>query len=134
VILEAMNGPDRPSDDLHHRSYFFLDIRRIEAGQFILTINGYIPCPINPLAMHKAYTEGNMESIVATIPIDISKTLGIVENVFVKVDFSPKDIQIYIDLFKQFSDVFSWSYEEMTSIDPRIFEHKITTYPDVKPI
>jgi hypothetical protein len=29
--------------------------------------------------------------------------------------------------------VFAWYYEEMLGIDPRIVEHEITTYPDVKP-
>jgi hypothetical protein len=52
VILEAMTGPDRPWDDLHHRSYFLPELRRIEAGEFVMTMNGDIPCPINPLAMH----------------------------------------------------------------------------------
>jgi hypothetical protein len=33
-----------------------------------------------------------MESIAITIPIDISKTAGIMENVFVRADFSPKEI------------------------------------------
>jgi hypothetical protein len=28
--------------------------------------------------------------------------------------------------------VFSWSYEEIPSIDPRIVEHEITTYLDAK--
>jgi hypothetical protein len=32
VILEALTGLDRPWDDLHHRSYFLLELRRIEAG------------------------------------------------------------------------------------------------------
>jgi hypothetical protein len=31
VILEAMTGPDKPWDDLHHRSYFLPDLKRIEA-------------------------------------------------------------------------------------------------------
>jgi hypothetical protein len=35
-------------------------------------------------------------------------------------------------LFKEFCDVFSWYYEEMPGIDPRIIEHEITTYPDAK--
>jgi hypothetical protein len=56
------------------------------------------------------------------------------ENVFVRVDFSPEEIQIYTDLFKEFYDVFSWSYKEMPGIDPRIVEHEITMYPDAKPI
>jgi hypothetical protein len=75
-----------------------------------------------------------MESIAETIPIDISRTPGVVENVFVGADCSPEEIQIYIELFKEFHDVFSWSYEEMPGIDPCIIEHEITTYPDVKPV
>jgi hypothetical protein len=31
AILEEMTGPDRPWDDLHHRSYFLPELRRIEA-------------------------------------------------------------------------------------------------------
>jgi hypothetical protein len=54
VILEAMTGPDRPWDDLHHRSYFLPELKRIEAGEFITTMNGDAPCPVNPLAMHKS--------------------------------------------------------------------------------
>ena len=40
--------------------------------------------------------------------------------------------QKYIELFKEFCDVFSWSYEEMPGIDPRIVEHEIKTYPNSK--
>jgi hypothetical protein len=57
-----------------------------------------------------------------------------VENVFVRADFSPEEIQIYMDLFKEFCDVFSWSYEEMPGIDPKIVEHEIITYLDAKPV
>jgi len=56
------------------------------------------------------------------------------ENIFVRVYWSPQDIQIYIELFREFCDVFSSSYEEMPEIDPRIVEHEITNYPDVNPI
>jgi hypothetical protein len=38
-----------------------------------------------------------------------------------------------MDLFKEFCDVFAWSYEKMPGIDPKIVEHEITTYPDAKP-
>jgi hypothetical protein len=48
--------------------------------------------PINPLAMHIVYIEGNMENISQTIPIDISRTLGIVDNIFVGADCSPEEI------------------------------------------
>jgi hypothetical protein len=63
-------------------------------------MNGDNPCPINPLAMHRVYAEGNMERIATMIPIDISKTPGIVENVFIRADCSPKEIQTYTKLFK----------------------------------
>jgi hypothetical protein len=91
-------------------------------------------CPINLFSIHEIYVEGNMETIIETIPINISRNPGIVENIFVGADCSPKEIQIYTDIFKEFHDVFTWSYEEMPGIDPKIVEHEITTYPDAKPV
>jgi hypothetical protein len=75
-----------------------------------------------------------MATIAATIPINIYRNPVIVENVFIEADCSPEEIQIYMDLFKEFCDVFAWSYEEMPGIDPKIVEHEITMYPDAKPI
>jgi hypothetical protein len=92
AIIEAMTSPDRPWDDLHHRSYFLPDLRRIEAGEFTLTMTGDRSFPINTLATHAVYTEGNMATITKTIPIDISKTPGVVENVSIRADCSPKEI------------------------------------------
>ena len=134
AILEALTGLDRPWDDLHHRSYFLLELIRIEEGGFVLTMTGDRSFPMNHLATHTVYAKGNMETITKMIPIDISKTPSVMENVFIWVDCSLEDIQIYIDLFKEFRDVFAWSYKEMTSIDPRIVEHEIMTYPNSKPV
>jgi hypothetical protein len=89
-------------------------------------MTGDQPCPINLLATQDIYTEGNMVTIAATIPINISCNPDIVENVFVGVDFSSEEIQIYMDLFKEFCDVFTWSYEEMPVIDPQRVYHEIT--------
>jgi hypothetical protein len=75
-----------------------------------------------------------MTTIIATIPINISRNPGVVENVFVGADCSPEEDQIYTDLFKESRDVFAWSYEEMPGIDPKIVEHEITTYPNANPI
>jgi hypothetical protein len=129
-----MTSSDKPWDDLHHRSYFLPKLGRIEAREFILTMTGDRSYPINPLATHEVYAEGNMATIAETISINISRTLDIMENVFVGVDFSPGEIQIYIDLFKELRDIFSWSYEEMLDINPKIVEHEIATYLDAKPI
>jgi hypothetical protein len=39
---------------------------------------------------------------------------------------------VYIELFKEICDTFSWSYEKILGIDPRIVEQKIRTYLDAK--
>ena len=132
AIIEAMTSLDKPWDDLHHIYYFLPELRRIEAGEFTLTMTGDKACPINPLATYTVYAKGNMENISQTIPIDISRTPGIMENVFFGAAYSPEAIRIYTDLFKEFYDVFAWSYEEMPGINPKIVEHEIKTYPDVK--
>jgi len=132
--LEEMTGMDRTWDDLHHISYFLPKLRRVEVGEFTTIVNGDAHFPVNPLATHRIYVEGNMESIAETIPIDISRTHDVVQNVFVGGDCPPKEIQIYSELFKKFHNVFAWSYEETPKIDPHIVEHEITTYLDVNPL
>jgi hypothetical protein len=129
-----MTSPEKPWEDIHQRSYFLPELSQIEAGEFTMTMTGDRSHPINLLATHEIYAEGNMETIVETIPINISRNPGIMENIFVGANCSPEVIQIYMDLFKEFCDVFSWSYEEMPGIDPKIVEHEITTYPDAKPV
>lgn len=39
----------------------------------------------------------------------------------------------YISLFKEFQDVFSWSYEGLKSYDTNIIQHKIPIKEDQKP-
>jgi hypothetical protein len=99
-----------------------------------MTMTGDKACPINPLATHAVYTDENMTTIAQMIPIDISRIPGVVENIFIEANYSTKEIQIYIDLFKEFHNVFAWSYKEIPGIDPRIVEHEIMTYPDAKPV
>ena len=50
------------------------------------------------------------------------------------MDCSHAEILEYTELFKEFRDIFSWSYDEMPGIDPRIVELEIKTYPNAKPI
>jgi hypothetical protein len=103
AIIKVMTGPDKPWEDLHHRSYFLPELHRIKAGEFTITMTGDQSCPVNLLATQDIYAEGNMVTITATIPINISRNPGIVENIFVGADCSPEEIQIYTDLFKEFS-------------------------------
>jgi hypothetical protein len=48
-----------------------------------VTLIGDRSCHTNPLATHKIYAEGNMETINETIPINISRTPGVIDNAFV---------------------------------------------------
>jgi hypothetical protein len=128
AIIEVMTSPDKPWDDLHHRSYFLPELSRIEARESTLTMTGDRSCPINPLATHEFYAEGNMETINETIPINISRTPIIMHNVFVGVNNSPEEIQIYTNLFKELCDIFSGSPKEIHGIDPQNVNHELTLF------
>ena len=71
-----------------------------------------------------------MANLSPTIPINISRDPGKIENIYIGADCSPDEIKEYSDIFKEFRDVFSWSYKEMPGIDPHIVEHEIKTYLD----
>jgi hypothetical protein len=81
AIVEAMNGSDRPWDDMHHRSYFLPDLARIEQDDFRSTLSKIVSHVVVPVDTHDIYAEGNMVSISPTITINISRILGKVENV-----------------------------------------------------
>jgi hypothetical protein len=100
AIVEAMNGSDRPWDDMHHRSYFLPELARIEQDDFRSTLSEIVDHVVVPLDTHGIYVEGNMASISPTITIDISRIPGKVENVYIGVDCSSEEIMIYTELFK----------------------------------
>jgi len=87
-----------------------------------------------PLDKNGIYVEWNMANISPTIEIKIPRTHVKVENVYICAVCSPEEIHIYTDLFKEFQNMFSWSYEEIPGIDPSIVEQKIKTYLNVKPV
>jgi len=87
-----------------------------------------------PILIHEVFFEGNMGNITQTMPINIFVKPRIVENIHIGVTCSPKEIQLYTKLFREFHDVFSWSYEEMPGIDPSIVVHEIPMYLGAKPV
>ena len=125
AILEAMSGCGKTCEDLHHLSYFLPELSRIENQEFHMRLSDDVDTPINPLPREGMFAEGNMKNISATIPINISINPDVVENICIDANYSPKEIAIYTTLFKEFCDVFSWSYEEMPGIDPSIVEDEI---------
>ena len=99
-----------------------------------MRLAGDVDTPINLLPREGIIAEGNMTNISATIPINISINPKVVENVHISANCSQEEIAIYTALFKEFHDVFAWSYEEILGIDPSIVEHEIRTYPDARPV
>jgi hypothetical protein len=82
--------------------------------------------------MQDTLSEGNMGNISTTIMIEISIKEGVVENINLGANCTPDEVVSYTTLFKEFDDVFTWSYEEMPGIDPSIVVHEIKTYLDAK--
>ena len=120
AILEAMPGLEKPSGELHHRSYFLPKIDDIECDEYKAIFSEKIGRFVVPLGSPSKYVEGNMANLSPTIHINISRVPGKVENVYIGVDCSPDEIKECIELFKEFRDMFAWSYGEMSGIYPRI--------------
>ena len=107
---------------------------RIENHEFHVRLAKDIDVLINHLPKEGIFAKGNMENISTTIPINIFVNLDFMENIYIGTNCSPEEIAIYIALFKEFYNVFSWSYEEIPGIDPSIVEHEIRNYPNAKPV
>ena len=88
----------------------------------------------SPILLQDTDSEGNLCNITQTNPIDISAKLDVIEHVHVGQNYSTDESEAYKALFKEFHDIFAWSYEEMSGIDPSIVVYKIKTYPMAKPV
>jgi hypothetical protein len=106
AIIKAMNGSDKPWDDMHHRSYFLRDLERIEQDNFQSTLSEIVGHSVVPLDMHDIYSKENMASIYSTVTVDISRTPGKVENVNIGADCSPEEILIYTELLIFFFEMY----------------------------
>jgi hypothetical protein len=134
MIMFVMSMEDTPWDDGHHRSILFLEQHTIEGYQRISTPSTVVIISTIPESTHDLFYEGNLSNISPTLPLDISIKPGIVENVHIRASCSHDKVVTYKSLFQEFHDVFTWSYEEMSGIDPDIVVHEIKTYPGAKPI
>ena len=72
-----------------------------------------------------------MANISPTIKIDISIKNGVVEEITIGAACTPEEIIAYKSLFQEYRDIFSWSYTDMPSLYPSIFEHRIDTWADI---
>jgi hypothetical protein len=132
MIMSVMD--DTPWDDGHHLSILFLEQQTLENYQQISTPSTVVVISIVPQSTRDVFAEGNLSQISSMVPIDIIVKPGIVEKVHIRASCSPEEIVTYSSLFKEFRDLFAWSYKEMPGIDPVIVVHEIKTYPGAKPV
>ena len=116
-----MSGVEPRWEELHHRSYFLPELDPIEREDFREILSEKIGSHMVPLSSPGQMAKGNMANISPSIPVNISHNPVKIENVYIGADCSPDEIKEYTELFKEFHDIFAWSYEEMLGIDPRIF-------------
>ena len=81
AIIEAMSGVEPPWEELHHRFYFLPELDRLEHEDFREILSENIGSPVVPLSSPGQMAEGNMENLSPTIPINISRDPGKIENV-----------------------------------------------------
>lgn len=134
IIFEVMSLDETPWNDAHHHSSFLPSLIEIPSCLEAFFSHNPIHPLQTPILVHEVLSKGSMGNITTTMPIDISIKTGIVEKIHIGVSCSPYEIRIYTDLFKEFCNVFAWSYEKILGIDIVIVVHEIPTYPDAKPI
>jgi hypothetical protein len=130
-IMEMLSIDDLPWDDNHHQSSFLPPLEEIQDIQSVFPPD-VTEALQSLILMTDTLSEGNMGNISTTAMIDISIKEGVVENINLGANCTPDEVVSYIALFKEFRDVFAWSYKEMLGIDPSIVIHEIQTYPDAK--
>jgi hypothetical protein len=104
-------------DNGHHCSILFLEQHTIKSYQWILTPSTVVIISTIPESTHDVFSKEKLSNISPTIPLTISIKPGIVENVHIGALCSSDEIITYKSLFKEFHDVFAWSYEEMSGIE-----------------
>jgi hypothetical protein len=72
----------------------------------------------------------------SSCPLHETINLGTLENpknVNIGKTISKEDRKSYIKLFKEYQDIFAWSYKELKTYDTRIIQHTIPLKPGIKP-
>ena len=99
-IVEVMYLEETPWDDGHHHSSFLLSLDEIST-----CMESRVPSELtdplqHPILVHEVLYKGNMGNISATIPIDISVKIKVVNNVHIGASCSLDEIKIYTNIFK----------------------------------
>nr|GMC62943.1 uncharacterized protein LOC109150426 [Ipomoea batatas] len=63
--------------------------------------------------------------------------LGTPENprpIFISTLLSDEDEEIYVELLKEYIDVFAWTYKEMPGLDPKVAVHRLAVKKACRPV
>ena len=55
------------------------------------------------------------------------------QNINLEINCSPAERASFIKMFKEFKDVFAWTYDDLKTYDTKIFQHIIPLKEDSKP-
>ena len=132
--MEIMSTNQSVWEDHHHRSSFLPNTSLIDNDFVSLLGTDIVDILQTPVLLQDYESEGNLWNITNTTSINISVKPGTIEHVHVGHNCSIEETEEYRALFKEFWDIFSWSYEEMPRIDPSIVVHEIKTYPTASPV
>ena len=89
-----------------------------------------------------AYAKGDLNH--DPLEVDYSKHPSIQEvnlgteefpqKINIGAQLTPKMLEEYVALFKEFKDVIAWSYKDMTGIPPKLCQHRIYLEENTKPV
>ena len=132
--MDVMSLEEIPWKYHHHRSSLLPPICVIEEHFALAVSSDVVTDPQSPILTCNVESKGNLCNITKTMPVEISVKPWISEKIYIGQNSSPEEVQSYTTLFKEFSDVFAWTYEEIPGIDPSIVVHEIKTYLGAKPV
>lgn len=112
------------------------DISKAEAEIIDLKDN-FLPVGLTPLEDMFDANDVPRKPKLQPINTDIEQhNTGTAENpkmIKLSKNLPPDQKPKYIDMFKEFQDVFAWSYEDLKSYDTSVIQHTIPLKPNQKP-
>eukprot|EP00253_Pinus_taeda_P009819 PITA_09819 len=108
-----------------------------EEAEFIDLKNNFLPAGLTPL--EDMFDDNDVPKKPKMEPLDAAieeHNIGTTEQpkmIKLSKNLPPDQKPKYVDLFKEFQDVFSWSYEDLKSYDTSIIQHTIPLKPNKKP-
>jgi hypothetical protein len=99
-IMEMLRIDDVPWDDSHHRFSFLPPLEEIQEDIQSVFPPDVVNFPQPPILTQDTLSEGNLGNISSMIVIDILVKEGVVENINLGANCSPKEVVSYTTLFK----------------------------------